>query len=130
MQRTRSWRMQRIMNEKDRFNGENQQATSVLIGDLNAAESEWLDTDRVGATHDSGRMEQDASVIAAIKDMMYSDLIRTRCPTKKVVTRAVQHDTNRLLDRVMVTKEIGKHQAAQRVWLCTNTVSSRQGQTT
>ena len=30
-----------------------------------------------------------------------------------MVTRAVQHDTNRLLDRVMVTKEIGKHQAAR-----------------
>ena len=29
------------------------------------------------------------------------------------MTRAVQHDTNRLLDRVMVTKEISKHQAAR-----------------
>ena len=101
------------MNEKNRFNNENQQATSALIGDLNASESEWLDTDRIGATHDSGRMEPDATVLAAIKDMRYSDLIRARYPTKRVVTRAVQHDTNRLLDRVMVTKEIGKHQAAR-----------------
>ena len=80
---------------------------------MNAYESEWLDTDRIGATHDSGRMEPDAAVIAAIKDMRYSDLIRTRYPTKRVVTRAVHHDTNRLLDRVIVTKEISRHQAAR-----------------
>ena len=115
MQRTRSCMedskklLTSIMNEKDRFNSENPQATSALIGDLNASESEWLDTDRIGATHDSGRMESDAAVLAAIRDMRYSDLIRTRYPTKRVVTRAVKHDTNRLLDRVMVTKEIGKH---------------------
>ena len=38
-----------IMNEKDRFNSENPHATTALIGDLNASESEWLDTDRIGA---------------------------------------------------------------------------------
>ena len=70
----------------------------ALIGDLNASKSdhEWLDTDRIGAAHDSGRMESDAAVLAAIRDMWYSDLIRTRYPTKRVVTRAVHHDTNRL----------------------------------
>ena len=102
-----------VMNEKDRFNSENPQATSALIGDLNATESEWLDTNRMGATYDSGRMEPYATVVAAIKDMRYSDLIKTMYPTKRVVTRAVQHDTNRLLDRVMVTKEIGKHQVVR-----------------
>ena len=101
------------MNKKDRFNNENPQATSALIGDLNASESEWLDTDRISATHDSGRMEPNAAVLAAIKDMRYSDLLRTRYPTKRVVTRAMQHDTNRLLDRMMVTKEIGKYQPAR-----------------
>jgi hypothetical protein len=58
-------------------------------------------------------MEPDATVLAAIKDMRYSGLIRARVSTKRVVTRAVRHDTNRLLDGVMVTKEIGKHQAAR-----------------
>ena len=96
-----------IINEKNRFDRENPQATSALIGDLNASESEWLDTDMIGATHDSERIEPDAAVLAANDDMRYSDLIR------RVVTRAVQHDTNRLLDRVMVTKEIDKHQAAR-----------------
>ena len=58
-------------------------------------------------------MEPDAAVLTAIKDMRYSDLIRTRYPTKRVVTSSIQHDTNRLLDGVMVTKEISKHQVAQ-----------------
>ena len=58
-------------------------------------------------------MEPDTPVLTAIKDMRYSNLIRARYPTKRVVTRAVQHDTNRLLDRVMVTKEIVKHQTAR-----------------
>ena len=102
-----------IMTEKDRFNKDNQQATSILLGDLNASESEWLDTDRVGATHDSERMEADASVIATLKDMRYADLIRTKYPTKRVVTRAVHHETNRLLDRIMVTKEVARHGASR-----------------
>ena len=101
------------MNAKNRFNSENPHATSALIGDLNASEGEWLDADRIGVTYDSGRMEPDAAVLTAIRDMRYSDLIRTRYPTKKVVTRAVQPATNRLLDRVTVTKEIGKHRAAR-----------------
>ena len=58
------------------------------------------------------------AVLAAIKDIRYSDLIRTRYPTKRVVTRAMQHDTNSLPHRIMITKEIGKHQAARvPVWL-------------
>ena len=89
------------------FNSENPQATSALIENLNASESEWLDTDTIGATYDSVRMESDAMVLTAIRAMRYSDLIRTRYPTKRMVTRAVRHDTNRMLDRVMVTKEMG-----------------------
>ena len=77
-----------VMDEKARFNSENPQATSALIGDLNASESEWLDTDRVGVTHHSDRMESDAAVLTAIKDMGYSDPIRARYSTKRVVTRA------------------------------------------
>ena len=80
------------MNEKDRFNSENPQSTSALIGDLNASESEWLDTDRIGATHDSGRMESDVAVLAAVRDVRYSDLIRTRYPTKRIVTSMTQAD--------------------------------------
>ena len=44
-------------------------ATGILTGDLNAAENEYLDTDRETAAHDSVNMEHDAAVIAAIRDM-------------------------------------------------------------
>jgi endonuclease/exonuclease/phosphatase family metal-dependent hydrolase len=45
-----------ILEEKARFTGDNPQATLVLAGDFNAAESEYLDTDRDGTTHDSGKI--------------------------------------------------------------------------
>ena len=76
------------MNEQDRLNSENPQATSALIGDLNASESEWLDTDMMGATHDSGRMEPDAAVLTAIKDMRYSDLIIDGSRPKRALSMA------------------------------------------
>ena len=37
-----------IATEKRAFNVQNPKATSVLMGDLNAAETEYLDTDREG----------------------------------------------------------------------------------
>jgi hypothetical protein len=96
----------RLLEEKARFTGDNPQATSVLAGDFNAAESEYLDTDRDGATHDSGKMEPDEAVIRTLRSMKYDDLIRVRFPNKRVVTRVVSHQTNRLLDRIMTTKEV------------------------
>ena len=90
-------------------------ATGILIGDLNAAENEYLDTDREDVAYGSVGMELDAAVIASIRDMGYADIIRTRFPTytKRVVTRTSKTQTNRLLDRVMSTKEVAKHGATR-----------------
>ena len=59
-------------------------ATGILIGDLNAAENEYLDTDREDVAHDSEGMELDAAMLASIRDMGYADIIRTRFPKKRV----------------------------------------------
>jgi hypothetical protein len=45
-------------------------------------------------------------VIRTLRSMKYDDLIRVRFPNKRVVTRVVSHQTNRLLDRSMTTKEV------------------------
>ena len=98
-----------IVQRKAEFNAENDRAPTILIGDLNAAESSYLDTDREGVEHDSVLVEPDSIVIETIKSMRYEDLIRTRFPDKRVVTRAATHQTNRLLDRVMVNKQLANH---------------------
>ena len=98
-----------IVQRKADFNAENDRAPTILIGDLNAAESSYLDTDREGVEHDSVLLEPDSIVIETIKSMRYEDLIRTRFPDKRVVTRAATHQTNRLLDRVMVNKQLANH---------------------
>ena len=46
-------------------------ATGILIGDLNAAENEYLDTDTEEVAHGSEGMELDAAIIASIRDMGY-----------------------------------------------------------
>ena len=74
-----------IVQRKAEFNAENDRAPTILIGDLNAAESSYLDTDREGVEHDSVLVEPDSIVIETIKSMRYEDLIRTRFPDKRVV---------------------------------------------
>jgi hypothetical protein len=102
-----------IISEKDKFKGANPMATGILIGDLNAAENEYLDTDRDHVARDSVKMELDATVIASIRDMGYADIIKTRFPKTRVVTRTSKNQTNRLLDRVMSTEEVAKHGATR-----------------
>ena len=63
--------------------------------------------------HDSVEIELDAAVIAAIKDVVYADIIRTRFPKTRVVTKTSKNQTYRLLDRVMSTKEVAKHGATR-----------------
>ena len=98
-----------VSKQKLNFATKNPKAPSIMIGDFNAAESEYLDTDRIGASKESGNMEADSTVIQCIKDMKYHDLIRSRFPNTRMVTRAVTHQTNRLLDRIMVTKQMAMH---------------------
>ena len=102
-----------IIMEKDKFKAANQMATGILIGDLSAAENEYLDTDRDDAVYGNEGMGLNAAVIASTKDMGYADIIRTRFPAKRVVTRTSKTQTNRLLDRVMSTKEVAKHGATR-----------------
>ena len=100
-----SWTVQR----KAEFNAENDRAPTILIGDMNAPESSYLDIDRAGMVHDSVLLEPDSIVIETIKSMRYEDLIRTRFPDKRVVTRAATRQTNRLLDRVTVNTQLANH---------------------
>ena len=88
-----------VASEKERFNRENPKAPSILAGDLNAAQNTWLDTDRKGVNPGDNEQEPDAEVLAVIKRIKYHDIIRTRHPTARLVTRAITHQTNRLLDR-------------------------------
>ena len=98
-----------IATKKCNFTRQNPLATSVLIGDLNAAETEHLDTDREGTDPTEEKSEADRDVIQTIKDMKYGDIIRERFPKTRIVTRSVSHQTNRLLDRILATKEVAKH---------------------
>ena len=47
-----------ISGQKRDFAIENPKAPSMVIGDLNAAEDEYLDTDRIGATRNSGKWKR------------------------------------------------------------------------
>ena len=98
-----------IVQQKAEFNLANGRAPTVLIRDLNAAESTYLDTDREGVDHECDLTEQDSVVLETIRSMRYEDLIRTRFPEKRLVTRTASHQTNRLLDRVMVNKQLAGH---------------------
>ena len=98
-----------IVQQKAEFNRANNRAPTVLIGDLNAVESTYLDTDREGVGHECDLTGQDSVVIETIKSMRYVDLIRTRFPEKRLVTRTARHQTNRLLDRVMANKQLACH---------------------
>ena len=58
-----------VPEQKRGFAVKNPKALTIMTGDLNAAEDEYLDTDRIGATRNGGEMEADAAVIQCIKDM-------------------------------------------------------------
>ena len=45
--------------------------------------------------------------------MKYDDLIRPRFPNTRMVTRSVTHKTNRLLDRITVTRQMAMHVQTQ-----------------
>ena len=77
-----------IATKKCNFNSQNPLATSVLIGDLNAAETEYLDTDREGADPTEEKSEADRDVIQTIKDTKCGDTIRKRFPKTRIVTRS------------------------------------------
>ena len=98
-----------------RFKKENPFGSAVLLGDLNAAQWTETDTDKIQAsgvampTPDADTEWQphsDAFVIEELTDMHLHDTIRERYPWNTLVTRRAEHHTNRLLDRILVTREL------------------------
>ena len=57
-------------SEKDRFNTKYPKAPSILLGDLNAAQTTALDTDKQTLAQETEGTEQDAAVLKTIRDMM------------------------------------------------------------
>ena len=49
-------------------------------------------------------------VIDNIESMKYRDALRERHPTARIVTRAVAHQCNRRLDRILATTRLARHQ--------------------
>jgi exonuclease III len=88
----------------------------MLMGDLNAAQWSEIDTDR---EHDSGyevdsgtqddhgwEPEADSFVVTELTGLGLTDAIRDRYPCHNFVTRRVDHQTKRFLDRIFVSKEL------------------------
>ena len=99
-----------IDRERSRFKEANPMATTVLIGDLNAAQDTALDTDKGMVREvETDEEEKDAFVLETIKDMHLTDVFRGRFPKLRAVTRTSSQGTNRLLDRVFVTGEAAGH---------------------
>ena len=72
----------------------------------------YLDTDRQEKEEreeDRDEEEKDAFVIKEIKKLKLVDLFRGRHPATRAVTRVSTDQTNRLLDRIMVTSEAAAH---------------------
>ena len=76
-----------VSEQKRKFAVKNPKAPSIMTGDLNAAEDEYLDTDRIGATRNSGEMEADAAVIQCIKAMKYN--VKILCYDCKFLSKRI-----------------------------------------
>ena len=105
-----------VAAEKETFERENPLATTVYLGDLNAAINTFLDTDRQekeGREEDRKEEEKDAFVIKELKKLNLVDIFRGRYPATRAVTRVSPDQTNRFLDRIMVTSEVAAHPATE-----------------
>ena len=105
--------MRWIGKQKREFESQNPLATTVLAGDINAALSTWMDTDKhlSGAVIRQGDRETDAFVIEEIEQMGLVDIFRNKFPITRAVTRTSNTDTNRFLDRIFATAETATHYA-------------------
>ena len=107
--------LQWIQRQKTEFNQENPLATTIILGDLNAAGNTHLETDRQQKEDreiDKEEEEKDAFVIDEIRKMKMVDIFRGRYPTTRAVTR-ISKQTNRMLDRIMVSTEAASHPATE-----------------
>jgi ribonuclease HI len=95
------------------FHSKYPKASTIMMGDLNAAGDTYLDTDRTSDRTTEGTNEPDAFVLENIGHMKLRDVLRHRYPKERVVTRAVQHQTNRYLDRIYTSKQIANHESTR-----------------
>ncbi len=113
--------LQWIQRQKTEFEEANPLATVMLLGDLNAALNTMLDTnrqEREGRDPDDCEEEKDAYVLRELYGMRLVDVFRGMYPTTRAVTRvSKKHETNRLLDRILVTAEAAAHPATE-VGIC------------
>ena len=104
--------LQWVAKEKASFELECPLGTTIMMGDLNAAVNTYLDTDRhrkEDREEDKDEEEKDAFIIRTIEEMKLVDVFRGRYPVTRAVTRNSTEQTNRLLDRIMVTAEAAAH---------------------
>jgi ribonuclease HI/exonuclease III len=108
--------MQWIQRQKGEFELANPLATVMLLGDLNAAVNTYLDTNRQEfelREPDEDEEEADAFVLRELYNMKLVDVFRGRYPSTRAVTRVSEIQTNRLLDRILVTAEAAAHPATE-----------------
>jgi ribonuclease HI len=101
-----------VGGEKEAFEAQNPLATTILLGDLNAAINTFLDTDRQvreQREEDTEEQEKDAFVIKEIEKLKLVDIFRGRFPTTRATTRVSKDQTNRFLDKIMATSEVAAH---------------------
>jgi ribonuclease HI len=99
-----------------RFRKANPFGSVALLGDINAAKWTDLDTDArhlsgeavgdLSQHEDQREREPDAFVINHLESFGLVDTVRERYPENNFVTRKASHHTNRLLDRIFVTKDM------------------------
>ena len=101
--------LQWIQKQLEEFSLKNPLASSMVAGDMNAAENTHLDTNRQekeGRAVDEEEEEKDAFVIKTLRTMKLVDMFRARYPRTRATTRTgAGNDASRLLDRIMVTAE-------------------------
>ena len=108
--------LQWIQRQIREFEKANPLATTMLLGDLNAAMNTFLDTDRQERNNrdrDDEEKEKDGYVLKELSQMKLVDVFRGRFPSTKAMTRVSTTQTNRLLDRIMVTAEAAAHPSTE-----------------
>ena len=106
-----------VVGEKQAYlqRKENSWAAAVVVGDLNAAKSSALDTDREG----QDRPEKEAGILHALQGAGMHDIFREHHNTERAWSRvppqALQHQGHaaRRIDHMCATAEIAQHPAVR-----------------
>ena len=106
-----------VSKEVDKFRSHHPAGSVIVVGDLNAAVSRHLDTDR----QEGPDREKDAGFIDSLRALSGAnalhDVFRAEHPAVRAVTRQGQgerkHDVRRRLDYVLATSEVAFHMSTQ-----------------